>query len=545
MLGILNGAIYDPANGVDGEIQDVWIDGGKVVDAPSPEERAKAEILDATGMVVMPGGVDLHSHIAGPKVNFARKLRPEDHLDHERAATELTRSGSGHTTPTTFVTGYRYAEMGYTTVMEAATAPLGARHVHEEFEDLPIVDKGVYVTMGNNHFIMNAIRQDEYAKARDYLAWLLNATKGYGVKIVNPGGVENWKWGKNVSEWDDKVIGFDVSPRQIITTLAQIAEDLGLPHPPHVHGLNLGRGISARTTRESWDVLEGRRAHFCHLQFLSYEGHKSGIHRSGSPSLADALGSFPNVSMDVGQLVFGEATTMTSDGPVEYGLHKTTGRKWCNKDAENETGGGIVPATYKRNNPINTVMWCSGMELFLLNKDPWRMALTTDHPNGGPFVCYPQVIKLLMDKDYRAETISGLHRIKRVTEVEGLDREYTLYEIAIITRAAPAKILGLDFKGHLGPGADGDVTVYRDEADREAMFAKPAYVYKGGRLVAKDGQVTAVPLGRTLHVAPAYDQTIIGPIREHFARRYTMSFENYPVDAGHIANGHAVPCRNT
>ena len=42
--------------------------------------------------------------------------------------------------------------MGYTTVMEAATAPLVARHTHEELEDVPIIDKGAFITMGNNHF---------------------------------------------------------------------------------------------------------------------------------------------------------------------------------------------------------------------------------------------------------------------------------------------------------------------------------------------------------------------------------------------------------
>ena len=50
-------------------------------------------------------------------------------------------------------------------------------------------------------------------------------------------------------------------------------------------------------------------------------------------------------------------------------------------------------------------------------------------------------------------------------------REYTLNEIAIITRAGPARLLGLAAKGHLGVGADGDVTIYEEQADKERMFA--------------------------------------------------------------------------
>ncbi|HDD23969.1 MAG TPA: formylmethanofuran dehydrogenase subunit A, partial [Chloroflexi bacterium] len=199
MLGIVNGRVYDPRNGIDGEVRDIWIADGRIVSAEEVN-RAQAQIIEATGMVVMPGGVDIHSHIVGAKVNAGRKFRPEDHRDHVRTRTTFSRSGAGYTVPTTHFTGYLYAEMGYTTVMEAATAPLVARHTHEELADTPLLDTGAYITMGNNHFIMRAIQRGEREKARDYVAWLLDATKGYAIKVVNPGGVENWKWGKNVGE---------------------------------------------------------------------------------------------------------------------------------------------------------------------------------------------------------------------------------------------------------------------------------------------------------------------------------------------------------
>ena len=43
-------------------------------------------------------------------------------------------------------------------------------------------------------------------------------------------------------------------------------------------------------------------------------------------------------------------------------------------------------------------------------------------------------------------------KVREQSELAGLDRQYTLSEIAIITRAGPARILGLKNKGHLGPG---------------------------------------------------------------------------------------------
>jgi formylmethanofuran dehydrogenase subunit A len=539
---VRNGQVYDPLNGVKGETRDIWIKDGRIA-SPEDVDRAEVETIDATGLVVMPGGVDVHSHIVGAKVNAGRKFRPEDHRDHTRSRTSFTRSGAGYTVPTTYLTGYLYAEMGYTTVMEAATAPLVARHTHEEMEDTPILDKGAFITMGNNHFIMNCIRDGQREKARDYVAWLLGATKGYAIKVVNPGGVENWKWGKNVSELDDEVIGFGVTPRQIITTLAWINDELGLPHVPHIHGLQLGSTGNARTTIETIEALDGRRAHFCHLQFLSYAGERGKMPRSGAAEVARAVNEHANVTVDVGQVVFGEATTMTSDGPLQYHLHQLTGHKWLNDDVEAETGGGVVPMRYERKNPVNAMQWVVGLELSLLIQDPWRVFLTTDHPNAGPFFYYPQVIKLLMDRDYRAEMLAGIHaRTRKNTLLHELDREYSLYEIAIITRAGTARALGLKDKGHLGVGADADVTIYTPLDDREKMFARPRYVLKDGEIVVRDGKLVRERPGRTLYVEPPYDPAIETDLRAYFEEYYTMSFDNYPVSSEYLVNSEVVPC---
>ncbi|MGH8592135.1 MAG: amidohydrolase family protein, partial [Gammaproteobacteria bacterium] len=182
-IRITNGRVYDPANGVDGRVQDLCIRDAKVV----REVPADARKIDATGMVVMPGGVDIHCHIAGPKVNLARKLQPEDKRLDVVSSTPYTRSGSGGIIPSTFATGYRYAAMGYTTAMEAAVTPIGARHVLEEFHDTPIIDKGFYVLLGNNVFLYRLLKEGRREEFREAVAWWVNATKAYTVKLVNPG----------------------------------------------------------------------------------------------------------------------------------------------------------------------------------------------------------------------------------------------------------------------------------------------------------------------------------------------------------------------
>ena len=383
-----------------------------------------------------------------------------------------------------------------------------------------------------------------WKRPRDYVAWLLGVSKGYAIKVVNPGGVENWKWGRNVSELDDEVVGFGVTPRQIVTTLAWISEELGLPHPPHIHGINLGRSTSARTTMETMATLEGRRAHFCHLQFLSYGKQPGKLHRSEAEQVSRMVNTHPNLTVDVGQVVFGQATTMTSDAPLQYGVRRQTGNKWLNEDIENESGGGIVPIHYSRHNAINAVMWRTGLELFLLIDNPWQALLTTDHPNAGPFVRYPQVIKLLMDRDYRAMIFESINpRGRKDALLPELDREYSLYEIATITRAGTARARGLKNKGHLGVGADADITIYADLEDKEEMFARPRYVVKNGVVVVVDGRVVCERRGRTLYVAPQYDPGIEAHIRAHFRRNYTISFDNYPIHAEHFPYREMILCR--
>ena len=69
--------------------------------------------------------------------------------------------------PSTFTTGYQYAGLGYTTAVDAAIPPLGARHAHHELRDTPIIDKAFLVLMGNNHAILDRIRAGEWGPLRD------------------------------------------------------------------------------------------------------------------------------------------------------------------------------------------------------------------------------------------------------------------------------------------------------------------------------------------------------------------------------------------
>ena len=76
-LRIANGTVHDPANAVDGAVLDLWIEGGRIVPPPPDPSAYQGRTIDAAGYVVMPGGIDMHCHIAGPKANMGRLLTPE------------------------------------------------------------------------------------------------------------------------------------------------------------------------------------------------------------------------------------------------------------------------------------------------------------------------------------------------------------------------------------------------------------------------------------------------------------------------------------
>ena len=206
-------------------------------------------------------------------------------------------------------------------------------------------------------------------------------------------------------------------------------------------------------------------------------------------------------------------------------------------DIECDAGCGVLPFKYRDQNYVNALQWAIGLELFLSVEDPWRIFLTTDHPNGAPFTSYPHLIRLLMDKSFRNEAFAKLNLdAQAMSNLLSLDREYSLYDIAIMTRAGAAGLIGLNDRGHLGIGAAADITVYTDQADREAMFSKPDFVFKNGELVVKDGKVVKVVWGATHTSKPAFDVGVEKDLSDYFNKYQTMQLANFKINPDEIAD---------
>lgn len=539
MLIKLSGAkVYDPANSVNGELRDVYVDGGKIV---SPDSGARVDKeYDLKGRVIMAGAIDPHTHIGGGKVTIARTLMPEDHQMDEVAHTELTRAGTGHALPSTMITGYRYAEMGYTAGFEPAVLPANARQAHMELGDTPMIDKGGFVMLGSDDFILRLISEKkDFELIKDYIAWTMHAAQAIAVKIVNPGGISAFKFNQRKLDLDERHPYYDLTPRDIVVTLARALTELGVTHPVHVHGCNLGIPGNVESTLATIRAADGLPLHLTHIQFHSYGTEGDRHFSSGAARIAELLNKNPNVSIDVGQVLFGQTCTASGDSMRLYaGAKHADPKRWVVMDIECDAGCGIVPFRYRDKSFVHALQWAIGLETFLLCDDPWRIFLTTDHPNGAPFFCYPHLIRLLMDRGFRQDMMQKVNPdALKYSSLPTLNREYSLYEIAILTRAGPARSLGLKDRGHLGPGASADITVYFDKADREAMFTKPELVFKNGELIVRDGKVVKVVQGATHVARPEYDKAIEKPLKEYFDRYHTMRMENFKVSDDEIIEG--------
>ncbi|MBL8703353.1 MAG: formylmethanofuran dehydrogenase subunit A [Rhodospirillales bacterium] len=505
------GRVVDPANKTN-VVRDIHVRDGRIVAA---EPGAKVDrVHDCRGMVVMAGGIDLHSHIAGGKMNLARALTPEQQ----------------GVIPPAGLTGLRYAAMGYTMAVEPAMLPSNARQAHLEMADIPIIDRGAYAMLGNDDFLLRLMLQKRDHRAiADYVGCMMHATRALGVKVVNPGGISAFKFNQRSLALDESGPFYGQTPRDVLLTLARALDTLGVPHPLHVHCSNLGIPGNADTTLGTIQAAEGLPVHLTHLQFHSYGAEGDRRFSSAAARIAEAVNGAKNVSIDVGQVMFGQTITASADTMAQFrNARFASPAKWLCMDIECDGGCGLVPFRYRSKDYVNALQWAIGLELFLLVEDPWRVALTTDHPNGGIFTSYPRLIRLLMDKGFRDDALGQIDKHAQAATVLGsIKREYTLEEIAILTRAGPARLLGLKDRGHLAPGAAADIAVYREHQNREAMFEAPALVFKDGVLVAKDGAIMTETRGATHLVRPDRDPAIERELRTYFDRYMLQSFDRF------------------
>ena len=134
-----------------------------------------------------------------------------------------------------------------------------------------------------------------------------------------------------------------------------------------------------------------------------------------------------------------------------------------------------------------------------------------------------------------------------LSTLAAIDREYTFEEIAIMTRAAPAKLLGLTDRGHLGAGAIADIAVYRRTRTSPGCWGRRRFVFKNGDLVVKDGEITHYRWGKALRLNPPPDSAMVRRLEDYHQQRYGLSLDWFAFPDSAIQREPPfgeVPCRS-
>ncbi|VAX17097.1 Formylmethanofuran dehydrogenase subunit A [hydrothermal vent metagenome] len=465
-MTIENGQVIDPANSEDSVSRPLYIQDGKVTDSAgnSPEK------LDATGCVVMPGGVDIHTHVAG--------------------------AGSQAQLAQAEQTGLLYGQMGYTTLLDPALYPALSPSAHKIAQKIPQTDKGFLAILSPQAEALKLIEKKDWSALKNFISHTVTGSMAHSLKLVNPGGEVC-----HYAGIDKQLDGFNVTPRKMITAVSNAITELSLPHPLHLHLNDTGTTAGYKTAIGTIELLEGREAHIPHMQFSTY-GEKDKKTVSMAPYVAEKINLNKNISIDIGQVVFGSTVTITADNELAQRLRHVTGNSGHNIEAGHGCALHMTQYEYSSESVMNSMQWTAGLELALLVDDPWQVFISTDHPNGGPFTAYPYIINLLMNKDFRDEEFSRIHpKAQNNSPLKNISREYSLYEIAIATRCGPARRLGLANKGTLKTCADADIAIYKKDNNFDSMFRNPAWVIKGGEITAKDGKTIKMVEGRNFKLS--------------------------------------------
>lgn len=344
----------------------------------SSRSAAPTETFDAKGLLLLPGAIDLHTHLVGPAMDAAREMCPDEIPSSEESA-------------------WRYAELGYTTVIDAAIAPSQAEQADAQLNRLPVLDSGYLLLIDRHPKLLERVEAGDRSQAIDLIGQWLNRVRAYGLKTVA------------------------CQSLAMLDCLWQAAEQFRLPHALHVHADGLGTPETLDRLQAIVRAAQGRPLHLAHIQFHAYDITEKGRLVPQVDRLLKLLWDHPNVTADLGAVMPGKTCTLSVDLRLQRSLREINRKQgidaWQRVDGT-DAAWAIQPFEYQAKNPVHVMQQAISVELAL--KAPAdRFCLTIDHPNGGTLERYPELFSLLMS------------------------RSMSLTRWVQLTRHSPAHILGL------------------------------------------------------------------------------------------------------
>jgi len=507
-LIIKNGLVFDPINNVEGEVKDILIQDGKIVDKLSSEKGSK--VIDAKNKTVIPAALDIHTHIASQQVNWAR-LIGANHIRFKEIWQGLTMENIAKS----------YLSNGYTFILEANVFPSLARHTIFNFQHLPVLDKAMLLNVSNFWPLELEFQRGKIDSMAVFLSDLLAKTKGFGFKVYNPFESENWNFKILRKDVSSKGRLYNFSALDVYESLTKTNEYLGLPHSIHAHiegyeqlkaknnlftilnaikALNLERASKINGTKERSQIF-----HIAHGSAYNIDGNNI--------ELINLLNENKNFDIDLGFISFNEINPLiTSDRRLIDTLlndeNLENRRKVISSAVEFEGDTFATLRSFDKKNLQDCIMWANAIDIALKVSDKWQLQLSVNFPNYAHINDIPRIATWLISKEARGKFMSGMNEdfLKNNSLLDN-DNILTFNDFIILTRASPAKSLGLaKIKGNLSAGADADINILdlnfndTDISTNYELFQEALsnldYVIKAGEIVKHGEKIDLNPKGK-------------------------------------------------
>jgi formylmethanofuran dehydrogenase subunit A len=539
-LIIKNGIIYDPLNDIDGEKKDILIEDGKIVEQFSSENDINE--IDAANKTVIPAALDIHSHYASQQVNWARLLgtsNKEFNDTWQRLSLETIARD--------------YLANGYTFLLEANTYPSLALQTIFNFKYLPVLDKAMLLNTSNLWALESEFERDVFEDTATFLSDLLDVCKGFGIKAYNPFEAETWNFNELRENIEKEGRLYNFSALDVYMNLTKAVEQLRLPHSLHAHieGYENTRGENNLSI-----ILNSLKS----MDFPSRNGSENGREQifhiahanaynieKGRGELISFLNENTNADIDIAVLGFDPINPLiTSDRGLLSSYINSNENALFKNAIETEGDSFVSLRRFNKSNTHDCALWENALALALQVKNKWQIQLSLNFPHYSHVNNIPKIAGWLLNSKVRQDFMNDMNEEFLSNSIfSSNDDVLSFYEYVILTRAAPAKSLGLaNIKGGFTPGADGDINILdisvsdldisKDYSPLENALRGMEYVIKDGRIVKHGDKIMLDTSGKIFWADGTSDrqakEKLMKKKKEFYQKYYSVFYDSMKID---------------
>lgn len=538
-LIINNGVIFDPINNINGEIKDILIESGKIVEKFSSETDVKK--INAKGKTVIPSAIDIHTHTASQQVNWARLLGANNNKFKE-VWEGLTLKNIAR----------NYISNGYTFILEANVFPSVAKQTIFNFKQLPVLDKAMLLNISNFWALELEFQRGKIDDMAIFLSDLLSKTCGFGFKVYNPFECEMWNFKELREDLSKQGRLYNFSALDVYTNVVKCVESMGLPHSAHAHiegyenpigNKNLFKVLETINSLElepnqktNLDIKREQILHIAHANSYATDGNNK--------QLIDFINQNKKFTLDLSFLGFNQINPLiTSDRRLINSMLTMDAidnpYKLISSALEFEGDSFASMRILDKDNYHDCIIWANAIDLALNIKNKLQVSFSLNFPNYANITDIPEILTWLVCQQARKDFMEGMNaKFLKDCELKSNDKVLTFPEIICITRVSPAKSLGLgSIKGNLGLGADGDINILdlnlkETDITKDAEKFKRAcsnieYVIKSGEIVKKQEELDLKLRGSIFWSAgstKAENKDFIISKKKEFYQKYSSLF---------------------